>query len=141
MASTRRSFLQLLGMLPAGAVISRALEASFSWETDAPGEFPEAPTEAVRWSFPENLEIFSIQGQSVFGVYGASGGLCYFTVFYLIDQARSLVLPVRGDFRHEIPEWALRKAAEAFHEKAHYVNMDGGDLGLSEGLDLRGVNG
>lgn len=93
-------------------------------------------------NLPNNIELLSIGGQSIFRVYGTSGGICASLIFYLVKKgltARDAVevpLTTNG-IRPGVLLQYLNKGVQRFDEtlrrledtNGFYVNMDGGDLG------------
>lgn len=82
------------------------------------------------------LFIYDVGGQTLFPIYGMSGGLLPEYVFYIcrMNGKKMQVLPVRVDFDQSYTETIvddfLRGAMELFEKFSHPVESNG-DLGLN----------
>lgn len=124
--ATRRDFIKLL----TGATLTGIVAGRGIWAQAVP-IFQQDPHAALKAA---SLELYDVDGITVFPVYGADGGLCTKQAFYVIDRKSKRALgmylnPMTTTDPINYSASAIRDAIKRFDEHSWPINLNGGSLG------------
>lgn len=124
MLNTRRGFIAQLLAVPVAVKLKSYVADPFFIKQS--GYSLNKRMDFVRGSLPAGIEFYEVGGQTVFALYGSSGGLTTTLVCYFVDKARSLASCC--EFCYNDDEATINKKIVAALSHFESVNLNGGPL-------------